>query len=50
MTLRIIKAAQRLGFTLEEVADLLEATAAPTRACTRGRSPNSPRSTPSLRS
>ncbi|WP_433663875.1 MerR family transcriptional regulator [Nocardia sp. CA-128927] len=25
-TLRIIKAAQRLGFTLEEIADLLEAT------------------------
>lgn len=25
-TLRVIKAAQRLGFTLEEVADLLEAT------------------------
>ena len=47
--LRVIKAAQRLGFTLDEVADLLEmgvtATAAvPMRACKRRRRSSSPRS------
>lgn len=31
-TLRIIKAAQRLGFTLEEIADLLQATRTPADA------------------
>ncbi len=42
--LRIIKAAQRLGFTLEEVAELLEAgqhrhTAGPTRGSCRTKRP-----------
>ena len=39
--LRVIKAAQRLGFTLEEVADLLApagtATTVPVRGCTSAR-------------
>ncbi|ROO87531.1 MerR-like DNA binding protein [Actinocorallia herbida] len=34
--LRVIKAAQRLGFTLEEVADLLEATGTAAMACPSG--------------
>ncbi|MFJ8661883.1 MerR family transcriptional regulator [Streptomyces sp. NPDC093795] len=47
--LRIIKAAQRLGFTLEEVAELLEAGrprhGRPSRGCRNAPRPSSPKST-----
>ncbi|MGK8503216.1 MerR family transcriptional regulator [Nocardia asiatica] len=47
--LRVIKAAQRLGFSLQEVAELLTATgsaaAAPTAGCSPAPRPSSPRST-----
>ena len=47
--LRVIKAAQRLGFSLDEVADLLETgrhqhRIAPTPGCVSGLRPSSPRS------
>ncbi|MDX3639832.1 MerR family transcriptional regulator [Streptomyces sp. MB09-02B] len=51
--LRVIKATQRLGFTLEEVAELLEAgrhTAVPWRGCGRALRPSWPRSTRRSRS
>ena len=47
-TLRVIKAAQNLGFTLDEVAGLLEGAgttmAGPAEVCRHGRRPSSPRS------
>jgi MerR family transcriptional regulator, mercuric resistance operon regulatory protein len=49
--LRVIKAAQRLGFTLEEVAELLDSGATttashPTRVCMSGPRSSWPRSRP----
>ena len=49
-TLRVIKAAQRLGFTLDEVAELLDVGrhhhGRLVRVCSNVRGPNATRSTP----